>query len=1271
MRETISLNGLWDFMPVYEEHIDGIPDEIHYDAHPVTVPSSWRQSSDMFRIDKYGFDPFHMMDYPDEWNNAGSGVLHRKVNITEEQLQNKLVLCIKGVFQQAYVYWNGKETARIQDSYLPLYVDLTDMAKTGENDLCIVCTGYNSCILKSGKEKKTGLAGSWFYKIYRGVWQDVELYVIPKTNIADVEIITSVRKKKISVIAELESEKDRSLEVQVRIFDDTGEAKSFYSSRIGAGKLEISEDWENPVFWDTENPHLYNMELRLFADGVEVDSIKKRFGFREFWAEGEHFMLNGIRVNLRGDSWHFQGMVQQTKEYALNWCRICKRYGVNSIRYHANPHPEYYLDAADEEGILIVDETAIYGSGKSMDASCEEYLNNCRSHIRGLVRRDRNHPSVVIWSLENEMRWVDGRDEYKKHVPEFMEIFHKEDGSGRLISLDGDNRLIDKEHTEIASLHYNIDGTINQWDRKTPLTIGEHGGLWYICPQNSSMYMGLEAYKDHETCAKGVAIKEQLFMEYARRKGVSGISSFNFAYYFAESMPKEDIRVGDRTIKKNSLTINNGLLPEEYPIYSPNVTCAYAEAGMRPVTVIPREYDRCFFDGKAIERTLDIYNDTLGEKKVTLKIKAVQAGKEVYSAKEEFIQNPGETKTLSVRFMPEKAGICDSLAFSAEIYHDGKLMYVMEKDYKIYPSSLKTDKVSEAEIYYFGKRTDYEIISRLMPGCVYIKRISDAKAGGVLVLGCGLRESEQDLHKELYDFFKTGGKILILPQSGFTFGNLTISKKDFLRAHASCYCHPVLSGLLNDDFAYWHPHVGEYGPDPFISGAFEKPVYGDFNIILETSFGDFNDGGDLWTPLVEYKKGQGRVLACQIEVMENYDTVPQACILLRNMLSYISCAQNIYKKTYALVTKEDEEFLDAIKLSCQKNTDWTGGGLAVISPELIEKNEEKIERFIKEGGEVLCLPAKKSWSIASCGLNVTVRRRPVYQLWPELSAPVMQGISVTDMFGMDKVGMSPREVTNRYMAEYTVEIEGAKTLAESVEGTIWDDLFIDKNSGEYCKRALVAYKKELAQKPCCYIAQKGNIVISEFLKDPLDEKSVRVYTRLLSNMGAEFNDNALGVIKGEEGYAVESVMSLPYLDYQDYESVFKYYCDPVFSLNNLGEGLYGWMKKYERKKADGFITFTQSKGKTMFAVCFVHGLSGADKEYILDTKSNTSCEVYINGIRVSGGRVVLKAGINRVFVVLHPNYDVDLRLRMVFYNTNKTFATDLLYRTTVDEIDPK
>ncbi len=934
MRDTISLNGAWDFMPLYQQHVSGLPESIRYAPEPVQVPSSWRQSSQEFRIEKYGFDPFHMFAYPEAWNEAESGVLHRVVNLREEQLAQRLVLQFHGIFQKAYIYWNGELLAETQEAYLPTYVEITGRGRAGENQLHVVCTSFNDCFIASGQKKVTGLAGSWFHKLYRGIWQDVNLLVMPKTCIADVEIVTSVREGALRVMAELFGAEGKELTVEVSVYDGKEEVKRFSCATGGKNTVELKEEWENPILWDTENPHLYHMAVRLADRGAILDSVQERFGFREFWAEGQNFMLNGTRVNLRGDSWHFQGAVQQTKEYALNWCRTCKEYGVNSIRYHANPHPTYYLDAADEMGILIVDETAIYGSGKSMDAANPEFLDNCRQHIRNFVYRDKNHPSVVIWSLQNEMRWVDGRDEYKKHVPALMDIFHRVDHSGRLVSLDGDNRLIDKEHTEVASLHYNIDGMINQWDRKTPLTIGEHGGLWYVCPQNSSMYMGLQAYHDHEACAEGISIKEQLFMEYARRKEVSGISSFNFAHYFATSMPGEDVPIENppRTIKKNSLTINNGLLPPGYPRYSPNVTCQYAVEGMRPVTIIPREYDHSFYDDKPIDRTLDVYNDTLHRQQVTLKMRAVQGSHVVFEESQRFTQEPGKYVSVGISIRPAKCTERTALSLTAELYHGEQLMFTLHRDYSVYPAELKTEPAVQTAVCYFGNETDYEIIRRLAPNCRRVRSIQEAGPERILVLGSGLEEQEADLHSGLYRFMMGGGRILILEQEGFSFGSMTINKKEFLRAHASEYSHPALKGLSNDDFSCWLPHAGEYGPDSFINSAFEKPQHGDFHILLECSFGDFNDGGDLWTPLLEYKKGQGAVLACQLEVMKHFAEVPQACVLVRNMLSYLDTKTYGYADTGVIAGAAERQFLDALGLVYQDEFDWDTVGLLIVSP---------------------------------------------------------------------------------------------------------------------------------------------------------------------------------------------------------------------------------------------------------------------------------------------------------------------------------------------------
>lgn len=1271
MRKDILLNGEWDFMPIYETGVLSLPKNIIYDREKLSVPSSWRNGTSSMGIAKYGFDPFNTFNYPNEWDKAGSGVIARTISVSEQMKENRLILKFDAIMKRSCIYLNGEKIAQSNEHYLPIYADITDAARVGENLLQVVCTESEAHKIPAGDIRTNELVGSWLRNTYLGIWQDAHLLILPQAHIADAEIVTSVRNQKIDVYVKTENCADGAA-VSADIYDGDKVVKSL-SAKCEKGQAVLSDKWENPILWDIENPHLYIMKLKLSSG----DEMSIRFGFREFYADGEKFILNGTRVNLRGDSWHFQGAGQMTEEYVRNWCRLLKERGVNSIRYHAEPHPEFYLDVADEEGLLIVDETAIYGSGKSMDAGNPEYIENCRNHIKRFVNRDKNHASVVIWSLENEMRWVDGRDEFKKFIPEFMEIFHNADRSGRLISLDGDNRLIDKEITEVASLHYNIDGTIDQWNRQVPLTIGEHGGLWYVCPQNSSMYIGLSAYDNHERCAEGISVKEQLFMEYARRKDVSGISSFNFAHYFAESMPNEDVILEPRTsegiskpqirqIKKYSLTINNGLL-KDYPAYIPNVTCKYAEAGMKPVTVIARDYNSSFYDDAPFERIFDVYNDTMHDQNVTLEITAEQNGEAVYSDKAEFVQTAGLRKEHIINISPKKVTAVEKMRLTIKQYHSRELKNVTEREYNIYPHTIKTEIVSDKRAAYFGGDADFEVIKKLLPKCERISDINDlTNDAQLLIVGSNIENTEQELQPRIHSFVAEGGNVLITEQFGFSLGTMVINKKKFLRAHASDYSHSVFDGLCNDDFVYWKCGAEEDGPDSFINSAFEKPVDGNWKMLLECSFGDFNDGGDLWSPMLEYS-ANGTVIASQVEIMDNFADVPEACVLLRNMIGYLAQKKNRYAKTGVLAGNETKVFLDRLGLKYDDTENIGSYELIIADAECLRGRESELKAF---DGRLFIMPSENEDALSEIfGKTVKIEARPTYHLSADYSFAETKNVSAVDLFGYDKVGMSPREVKNRYLAYNTAECADAKTVLKSVEGTTWEDLFIDNRTAEYCKRALVSYNRELAEKPRSYAIKLGNKVFSQFIKDPNDEKSIRVYTAMLSNSGAEFEIDALSHIKGDAEYSIESVMALPYKSYQNYDRAYEYYTDPEFSLNNLGEGLYGWMKKFERH-SDGYLSLTDSHNNTMFITCFVHALRTEDKEYILELDATDKFELYINGELTKPGIVTLKSGINRFFMLAEVG-DEDFKFRPIFKNCDGSFATNLQYRLTVDEIDPK
>ncbi|WP_238653065.1 glycoside hydrolase family 2 TIM barrel-domain containing protein [Paenibacillus piscarius] len=1386
LRTSICLNGEWDFMPLYDQpRSRALPERLQYEARKIQVPSSWRYSytapsgSKFGEVAEYQFQPFDVYRYPEEWNEAEAGVLHRSFQVPETMLGQRIVLRFEGILQKAAIYLDRERLAVWEDGFLPLRLDITALVKPGrEQQLHVVCGSFDTAVLPSGETKITGLSGSWFGRIARGIWQDVVLEAYPQVSLEDLTIRTSVRQGRLEVDALISSAEEDGLSPEgLRVLLQVRERKSGVPAALAelphlsqppasarplpvleaeaavtprpaeaaAGKqlcvntgsrewggAAFSLPWQEAILWSPESPVLYELELVLQADGEILDRRSETFGFREFWCEGPQFMLNGIPVNLRGDSWHFQGAAQQTEDYIRNWYRMCRQAGINSIRLHAQPYPSDYLRIADEEGMLIVDETAIYGSSKSMDAAHPDFIGNCRAHVQRLVQRDKNHPSVILWSVQNEMRWVDGRDQYKQHIPGLIELMKALDDT-RPVMVEGDNRLVSKQQTEVESRHYNIDGTIAQWDRQVPLTFGEHGGWWYICPQNSSMYSGMEVYKDSDASAAGLAHKERLFVEYARRQGVSGISTFNFVHYFMRAMPEQEIKLpqADLTtpgpkpavIPAYSLSLNNGLLPEEYPVYRPNPAFAIMAAAFKPVTLIAAEYNRCFFDDAPISRSFDVYNDTLSAQEVTVEYEIMQGGRRLHSETFRFRHEPAQRRSIRLEWMPEAVSGEEETTLSARLFHGGELMHELEVSYRLVSGSCRTEPVEIAlSAAYIGSDRDFQEIHTLVPALVRAEpeAIGKLAAGTLLIVGSKMQDKDGSLDRRLRGFVQRGGRLLLLEQLHLSLGRLPLTRREFIRAHAGDYGHPVLRGLGAEDLMYWHEELREDGPLPIIRAAFEKPVTGDFTLLLECSAGDFGDGGDLWSPLLEYRSGAGMFLANQLEIMDHLQRVPQALLLLRSLLQYAGRAVHAAAPPAARSAAAEPAAAALAPAAARSAAAWvrSGGmaeallsklrlkghrldsaaGLSGLTPGLLVVEAallgapgaaEAVRQAALAGGSVLVLPAEPGGQEALARLlDAPVRIAPhgTYHLAADYAHAAVQGISPVDLFGFDKVHLSPRDVVNRELAGYRLEVPDAEVLCTSVEGTAWKDYFAGQHTAEYSRLALVELNRRQAAAPGAFVIRQaagaGEILCSQLLADPDSDKSLRLYTRLLANLGAAFADELLLHDKEAAQWAVEAAMTLFCPPHIDYEAMKDYYTDPEFSLNNLGEGLYGWMKKKERRP-DGTFLIPSPEGRPLFLSCFVHLPETADAALGSVSKGgtrtgrlrvNSACafEIYMNGSRVPEPEqeITLASGVNRLIAIVRGAQE-DIAFGMVFLNTDGTYMNDLEFRLTMDEVEPK
>lgn len=1416
LRTSICLNGEWDFMPLYDQpRCRSLPERLQYEARKIQVPSSWRHSyktpsgSKFGEVPDHNFMPFDIYGYPGEWDEAEAGVLHRSFQVPETMLGQRVVLRFDGIMQKAAIYLDRERIAVWEDGYLPLRLDITRLVKPGrEQQLHVVCGSFDMAVLPSGEERITGLAGSWFGRLARGIWQDVFLEGFPPVSLEDVTIRTSVRQGMLEVDALIGTESGGHAMESLQVFLKVRERRSgipplkeaellpvleaqagvnVLPAQVGEGRqlccntgsrerggAIFALPWQDAVLWSPDHPFLYELELELQAEGEVLDRRTDVFGFREFWCEGPRFMLNGIPVNLRGDSWHFQGAAQQTEDYIRNWYRLCRQTGINSIRLHAEPYPADYLRIADEEGMLIVDETAIYGSSKTMDAAHPDFISNCRAHVQRLVQRDKNHPSVILWSVQNEMRWVDGRDTYKQHIPGLMELMRALD-STRPIMVEGDNRLVSRQLTEVESRHYNIDGTIAQWDRSVPLTFGEHGGWWYICPQNSSMYMGLDAYRDSDASAAGLAQKERLFVEYARRQGVSGISTFNFAHYFMRAMPERNIQLppadlstpGPKpaVIPAYSLSLNNGLLPEEYPAFRTNPAFAIMAEAFKPVTLIAAEYNRCFFDDAPVRRSFDVYNDTLAEQEVTVECTVRQNGHVVHSQTFRFLHEPATRRNIRLEWMPEPvngegagvgvggdegvgrgaragdgaevrvgegvgvggdegagrgagagdraevrarvgapagAGVAEAEAvLSARLFHGAELKHELNLSYRLLSGSCKTEPVEVAlPAAYIGSDRDYEAIRTLVPGLVRAEAEAVERLGGgtLLIVGSRMQDKDGALDRKLRKYVQRGGRLLLLEQLHLSPGRLTLSRREFIRAHAGDYGHPVLRGLGAEDLMYWHEGLREDGPLPIIRAAFEKPVTGDFTLLLECSAGDFGDGGDLWSPLLEYRSGAGMFLANQLEIMDHLHRIPQACLLLRSLLQYAGRAVHAaaVPEPAAVWVRSGgvaEALLGKLRLKGQRLD--SAAGLSSLNPGLLVVEAgllhgpgaaEAVRQAAQAGSTVLVLPAEPGGQEALARLldrPVRIAPHGTYHLAADYTHAAVRGISPVDLFGFDKVHLSPRDVVNRELAGHRLEVQGAEVLCTSVEGTAWKDYFAGQHTAEYSRLALVELNRSKACAPGAFVIRQavgeGEIICSQLLTDPGSDKSLRLYTRLLGNLGAAFADELLQLDKGDAQWAVEAAMTLFCPPHTDYQAMTDYYTDPEFSLNNLGEGLYGWMKKKERRE-DGMLLIPAPEGRPLFLSCFVHlpaPVSGTGEPADFRTgrlRVNSECayEIYMNGQHVTQPEreITLTSGINRLVAIVRGGRE-DISFGMVFLNPDLTYMNDLEFRMTMDEVEPK
>ena len=415
MRSKININSGWNYLENDTKNFTEIYNSLGWVA--INLPHSWNSQ-----------------DATD--NNPGyrrSASWYKKELLIPNIDSNKVYqLYFEGSNITTKVYVNGKEAGGHIGGYIGFTIDITEFINNGNNEVLVrVDNSYNIDIIPSQKSD---------FFIYGGITRDVWLQSMAKDHIDNIKISTpkvSEKSASLLVIASVKStKKPIEFSYSAQLINPKGKVVTTKKGIILSSTTTIAfNDIKNPELWDVNAPNLYTVSVSLLENGKVTDRVNDKVGFRWFeFKDNGPFFLNGKRVLIRGTHRHEEhagvGAAMSNDQHRKDMESI-KEMGANFVRLaHYPQDPEIYK-ACDELGLLVWDELPWCRGG----LGTEVWQNNTKNMLGEIINQNYNHPSIIIWSLGNEMYWLpdfqggDNTEKMNYFLKELNDIAHKLDPS--------------------------------------------------------------------------------------------------------------------------------------------------------------------------------------------------------------------------------------------------------------------------------------------------------------------------------------------------------------------------------------------------------------------------------------------------------------------------------------------------------------------------------------------------------------------------------------------------------------------------------------------------------------------------------------------------------------------------------------------------------------------------------------------------------------------------------------------------------------------------
>ena len=329
------------------------------------------------------------------WYPGGKGEYRKTFATPKTEI---VKLHFEGVYQKAEVFVNGQKAGQHAYGYTPFTVDVTPYLYQDKRE--------NEVVVKVDNSEQPNCRWYTGSGIYRHVW----LQAMPALHIAENGVFVtthdiSAERAIVGVEVTVANESDRDRNAMVVV--DSGMMMVAVPARQ-TKTVATSYAVRNPHLWSPDDPYLYETKVELKESGIVIDEHRARFGIRSFSYDAEGgFVLNGKPLLINGACVHHDDGVLGAMAFdaaEIRKVRQMKEAGFNLIRTSHNPTTRAFLDACDSLGMLVIGEAFDGWRTAKKPYDYSTLIDSCyREDIRAMVERDRNHPSIICWSIGNEV----------------------------------------------------------------------------------------------------------------------------------------------------------------------------------------------------------------------------------------------------------------------------------------------------------------------------------------------------------------------------------------------------------------------------------------------------------------------------------------------------------------------------------------------------------------------------------------------------------------------------------------------------------------------------------------------------------------------------------------------------------------------------------------------------------------------------------------------------------------------------------------------------